>query len=108
MTDLVKACLEKIMATLIPAKTLLEKHIIVMKTYISYPRLVELVVGFATSPEFKKTDNRSSRCGCFSEGVSPGEQCLLHAKSNLLNLDHPFFFLTFGIKLLTLWQTFDH
>ena len=69
MTVLVKACLEKIMATLIPAKTLLEKHTIIIKTCISYPTLVDLVVGFATSPRLKKTDNCSSSYGCFSEGV---------------------------------------
>ena len=108
MIVLVKACLEKIMATLIPTKMLLEKHEIVIKTCSSYHRLVELIVSFATSPGLKKIDNRSSSYGCFSEGVSLGERCLPHAKSNLLNLDYPCFFLTFRIKLLTLGKTFDH
>ena len=61
------------MATFVPAKTLLEKHATIIKTCISYPRLIELVVGFATSPGLKKTDNRNSSYGCFSEGVSLGE-----------------------------------
>ena len=108
MTVLVKACLEEIMATLVPAKTLLEKHKADIKTCGSYHRSVELVVGFCTSPRLKKIDNCNSSYGCFGEGVSLGEQHLLHAKSNLLNLDHPCFFLTFGTKLLTLGQTFDH
>ena len=69
------------MATFVPAKTLLEKHATVIKTCISYPRLVELVVGFAASPRFKKIDNHSSSYGCFSEGVSLGEWRLPHAKS---------------------------
>ena len=73
MTDLLKACLEEIMATLVPAKTLLEKNPIVIKTYSSYHRLVELVVVFATSPRLKKIDNHSSSYGRFSEGVSLGE-----------------------------------
>ena len=47
------------MATFVPAKTLLEKHATVIKTCISYPRLVELVVGFATSLGLKPIDNRS-------------------------------------------------
>ena len=69
------------MATFVPAKTLLEEHATVIKTCISYPRLVELVVGFATSPGLKKTDNRSSSYDRFSEGVSLGERRLPHAKS---------------------------
>ena len=81
MIVLVKECLEKIMATLIHAKILLEKHETVIKTCISYHRLVELVVGFAMSPGLKKIDNRSSSYGCFSEGVSLGERRLPHAKS---------------------------
>ena len=59
MTDLVKAYLEKIMATLIPAKTLLEKQEIVIETCISYHRILDIVMGFATSLGLKKTDNRS-------------------------------------------------
>ena len=69
------------MATFVPAKMLLEKHYTVMKTCISYHRIIELVVGFATSLVLKKTDNPSSSYGCFSEGVSLGERRLPHAKS---------------------------
>ena len=75
MTDLVKACLEKIMATLIPAKKLLKRHKIVIKTCISYHRLVEFVVGFATSLGLKSTDHRSPSCDCFSEEMSRENHC---------------------------------
>ena len=81
MTVLVKACLEKIMVTLIFAKMLLKKYETVIKTCISYHRLVDIIVGFVMSLVLKKTDNRSSSYGCFSEGVSLGERCLPHAKS---------------------------
>ena len=81
MTVLVKACLEEILATFVPAKMLLEKCEKVIKTCSSYHRLVELIVGFATSPRLKKIDNRSSSYGCFSEGVCLGERRLPHAKS---------------------------
>ena len=80
MTVLVKACLEEIMATLIPVKMLLEKHEIVIKTCSSYHKLVELVVSFAMSPGLKKTDNRSSSYDYFSEGVSLYERRLPHKK----------------------------
>ena len=81
MADLVNTCLEESMTTLVPAKTLLEKHKAIIKTCSSYHKLVELVVGFATSLGLKKTDNRSSSYGCFSEGVSLGERRLPYAKS---------------------------
>ena len=69
------------MATFVPVKTLLEKHATVIETCILYPRLVELVMGFATSPGLKKTDNRSLSYDCFSDGVSLSERRLPHAKS---------------------------
>ena len=91
MTDLVSTCLEESMATLVPAKMLLEKHETIMKTCISYHRLVELVVGFAMSTRLKKIDNHSSSYGCFSEGVSLGERRLPHAK-NKAKLGSPLLF----------------
>ena len=73
MTDLVNTYLEESMATLVPAKMLLEKHKRVMKMCSSYHRIIDLIVGFTTSLGLKKTDNRSSSYGCFSEGVSLGK-----------------------------------
>ena len=81
MTVLVKACLEEIMATLVPAKALLEKNFAIINTCISYHILLEVIVGFAMSPRLKKIDNHSSSYGSFSEGVSLGERRLPHAKS---------------------------
>ena len=91
MADLVNTCLEDSMVILVLAKTLLEKHETIIKTRVSYHRLIELVVGFATSQGLKKSDNRSSSYGCFSEGVSLGERHLPHAKKKNLNFDHPCF-----------------
>ena len=70
MTVLVKACLEKIMATLVPAKTLLEKQKIVIKTCNSYHRLVELIVGFDLSTWLPYSDNQSSNYNQFCESLS--------------------------------------
>ena len=80
MIDLVNTCVEKSMATLVIAKTLLEKHEKVIKTCNSYHKLVELVVGFATSLGLKKIDNRSPSYDRFSEGVSLYERHLPHKK----------------------------
>ena len=80
MTVLVKACLEEIMVTLVPEKTLLEKHETVIKTCISYHKLVEIIVGFATSLRLKKTDNQSPSYDRFSEGVSLYERRVPHKK----------------------------
>ena len=86
------------MAPFVTAKMLLEKHATVKKTCISYLRLIELVVGFATSPGLKKTDNRSSSYGCFSEGVSLGERHLPHALKQLAKLGSPLLFPYFWNK----------
>ena len=59
MADLVNTCQEESMATFIPAKMLLDRHVTFMQTCFSWHRLVELVVGFATSLGLKPTDNRS-------------------------------------------------
>ena len=59
MTDLVNTCLEDSMVTLVPTKMLLKKHEIFIKTCSSYHKLLDLVVGFATSLGLKKIDNRS-------------------------------------------------
>ena len=59
MNDLVNTCLEESMATFIPAKMLLDRHVVVIQTFFSRHRLVDLVVGFATSLGLKPTDNRS-------------------------------------------------
>ena len=59
MADLVNTCPEKSMATFIPAKMLLDRHVTIIQTCHSWHKLVELVVGFATSLGLKPTDNRS-------------------------------------------------
>ena len=59
MADLVNTCQEESMATFIPAKMLLDRHVTFIQKCFSWHRLVELVVGFATSLGLKPTDNRS-------------------------------------------------
>ena len=80
MTDLVNTCPEESMVTFVPTKMLLEKYESVMKIKKSYHILVDLDVGFATSPRLKKTDNLSSSYDRFSEGVSLYERRLPHKK----------------------------
>ena len=81
MVDLVNTCPKEHMVTFVPIKMLLDRHEMVIKTYSLYCKILELVVGFAMSPRFKKTDHQSPSYNCFSEGVSLGERRLPHAKS---------------------------
>ena len=80
MASLVNTCLEESIATLVPAKMLLESSTIVIITCILCHKVLDLVLGFATSLGLKKTDNRSKRYNRFSEGVSLYERRLPHKK----------------------------
>ena len=84
MADLVNTCPKKNLAAFIPAKILLDRHVTVIQTCFSWHRLVELVVGFATSLGLKPTDNRSPSYGRFTESMSRGNMATFVPAKTLL------------------------
>ena len=84
MADLVNTCPKKILATFIPAKMLLDRHVTVIQTCFSWHRLVEIIVGFATSLGLKPTDNRSPSYGRFTESMSRGNMATFVPAKTLL------------------------
>ena len=90
MADLVNTCPEKNLATFTPAKMRLERNVTVIQTCLSWHRLVELVVGFATSLGLKPIDNRSPSYGRFTESMSRGNMATFVPAKTLLEKHESF------------------
>ena len=84
MADLVNTCQEKNLATFIPVKMLLDRHLTFIQTCFSWHILVEIVVGFTTSLGLKPTDNRSPSYGRFTESMSRGNMATFVPAKTLL------------------------